>query len=153
MRLSNLLIVLLIALLCLSGCERRTSVSIENGTPPRFIVSGPGTLNYFDVLGPDLEREFNNRQGDRRDSLPILKVYWKLVPSGKETTPRLDQIRTIVYGQVPPGLTQVYPEHGPPLPLVEYHLYNVAVVPTNADSVNKFFSIRNGNVFAEGEGR
>ena len=136
---------------CLVGCHRKARVEIENGTPPKFIISGRGTLNSFDILGPDLERDQINRQGDSRDSLPKLKLYWKVVPNENGTNKTIDEIGVIVYGQVPNGFTQAYPEHGPPPPLVERDLYNVALVPKEIDSTTRFFSIRDGKILADGE--
>jgi hypothetical protein len=136
---------------CLVSCDRKAQVEIENGTPPKFRVSGRGTLNSFDILGPDLEREQINRQGDSRNSLPKLKLYWKIVPNENGTNKTIDEIGVIVYGQVPNGFTQAYPEHGAPPPLIERDLYNVALVPKEIDSTTKFFSIRDGKILAEGE--
>lgn len=127
----------------LSGCglnERTPRVFIEYGTPPRFIVSGPGTLNNFDIIGPDLERDTANRQGDQVDRLFPMKTYWELAPG--ETAKKLDDIGVIVYVQVPPGLIQVYPKNGPPPPLVDRDLYNVSLSPKDDYPFNTFFAIR-----------
>jgi hypothetical protein len=118
--------------------------------PARFVLSGPGTLNHFEIIGPDLERDANNRRGDG-DYLPPMKVYWKLVPSGRATNQLLDNIGSITYGRVPDGLTQVYPEHGPPVALVEGDLYNVHLEPNDSYSFNTYFSIRGGKISAVGQ--
>jgi hypothetical protein len=109
-------------------------------------VSGPGTLNYFRIDGPDLERDPANRQGTR-DYLPAIKLYWKLVPKNPREQ-SLDDIGAIKYGEVPERLIQVYPEHGPPPPLVEGDLYNVHLEPNASNSFNTFFAIRGGKVLA-----
>lgn len=143
----RLAVSLLLLPFLLLGCERNPKVTIEYAAPPRFLLSGPGTLNYFVISGPDLERDAANRQGDR-DYLPLRNDYWKLIPSETARNKPLDEIGSIVYGQVPAGFIQVLPEHGPPPPLVEGDLYNVHLEPNNSYSFNTFFSIRDGKVLA-----
>lgn len=146
-RTGGLFLSLLIISFWIPSCERNPRVAIESGVPPKFTLSGPGTLNYFVISGPDLERDAANRQGDR-DYLPLRIDYWKLVPSETATHQPLENIGSIKYGQVPQGLTQIYPEHGPPPPLVEGDLYNVHLEPNDSYSFNTFFSIREGKVLA-----
>jgi hypothetical protein len=131
----------------LPSCERNPKVAIEYGAPPRFLLSGPGTLKYFVISGPDLKHDASNRQGDG-DHLQLRNDYWKLIPSEAARNQSLDEIGSIVYGQVPAGFIQVLPEHGPPLPLVEGDLYNVHLEPNDSYSFNTFFSIRDGKVLA-----
>ncbi len=52
----------------------------------------------------------------------------------------------IIYGQVPPGYKQVYPEEGEAPPLVEGRIYNVRIDAYNAPGVIKDFIIRDGKV-------
>jgi len=132
----------------LPSCERRPRVMIENGSPPGFVLSGPGRLDHFEITGPDLERDPANRSG-QRDYLPAMKVYWRLVPG--PTAKPLEDIGAITYGQVPSGLIQIYPEKGSPPPLVEGDLYNVHLEPDNSHSYNTFFSIREGKILAVGQ--
>lgn len=141
---------LLIILLRVPSCERNPRVVIEAGVPPRFILSGSGTLEYFVISGPDLQRDVANRQGDG-DSLHARKDYWRLVPSETATNQALEKIGTIKYGQVPQGFIQVYPKHGPPLPLVDGDLYNVHLQPNDSYSFNNFFKFRGGKVVAVGQ--
>jgi len=93
----------------LTGCGRDTHLVIEMGTPLRFVVSGPGTLNHFQVTGPDLERE-PNRHGDG-ERLMLSKIYWEVAPS-EGTGRSLDEIGPITYGKVPDGFVQVQPPSG-----------------------------------------
>ena len=134
--------------LSLSSCKRRTSLVIETGNPLRFVVSGPSAVTHFQISGPDLERE-PDREGDG-SRLPLLKVYWELASAdGQERT--LDQVGAIIYGKVPEGFVQVQPSSGAPPPLVERDLYNVRFTSTNGDGINRFFTVRDGKVIAEGE--
>jgi hypothetical protein len=137
----------LIALLWFPSCEHNPKVLIEYGVPPRFQLSGPGTLKYFVISGPDLKRDAANRQGDG-DYLQLRIDYWKLIPSERARHQSLDEIGSVVYGQVPDGLIQVLPEQGPPPPLVEGDLYNVHLEPNDSYSFNTFFTIRNGKILA-----
>jgi hypothetical protein len=97
-----------------------------------------------------LQRDAGKRQGDG-DSLHATKDYWKLLPSETASPQALEKIGTIKYGQVPQGLTQVYPEQGPPLPLVDGDLYNVHLQPNDSYSFNNFFAFRGGKVVAVGQ--
>ncbi len=145
----GLFVSVFLALVSSASCRRENGVVIENGSPLRFIVSGPGTLSHFQVSGPDLERE-PHRQGDG-ERLTLLKVYWELVPSVAATTRSLDKIRSISYGQVPDGFVQVYPQEGAPPALIERDLYNVTLAANTGRGVNMFFSVRDGRIVAEGQ--
>jgi hypothetical protein len=143
-----LFFLVLVASLWLTDCQRNPSLVIEMGTPPRFVVSGPGSLNSFVVSGPDLEREPHpNGDGER---LMLSKTYWELAP-GKTTSRSLDQIGPITYGKVPDGFVQIQPVNGAPTPLAEGHLYNVTFTVNDNHGINSFFVIREGKIVAEGE--
>ncbi|HKO99203.1 MAG TPA: hypothetical protein VJU86_19545 [Pyrinomonadaceae bacterium] len=139
---------LVVASLGLTSCSRGTTLVIETGPPARFVLSGPGTLDHFQISGPDLDRE-PNRQGDG-ERLMLLKVYWELAPSPGNVR-RLDDIGTITYGEVPNGFIQVQPSSGTPAPIVERDLYNVRVGVNNNHGINRFFAFRDGKIVAEGE--
>ena len=139
---------LLIASVWLTSCRRQTSLAIEMGNPLRFVVSGPGTLKDLQVTGPDLERE-PNRQGEG-DRLPLIKVYWELAPrEGQERS--LDDVGPITYGKVPEGFIQVQPPSGAPPELVEHDLYNIRFSVSDGDGINRFFTLHDGKVVADGE--
>lgn len=146
--LTDIFLVVMAFTLSLTSCQRRTSLVIETGDPLRFVVSGPGAVTEFQISGPDLERE-PNREGDS-SRLPLLKVYWALaLRDGEERT--LDQVGAIIYGKVPEGFVQVQPPSGAPPPIVERDLYNVRLFLKDGDGINRFFAVRDGKVFAEGE--
>lgn len=149
---TGVFISVLVTSLCLAGCRqnRDTEVVIENGNPIKFIVSGPGTIIRLKVTGPDIEHE-PNRQGDKGEYLPLMKVYWELVSSETAANRRLDEIGPITYGKVPDGFVQTYPEHGAPPPIIDRDLYNITLSANNGRGVNMFFSIRDGKIIAEGE--
>lgn len=140
------------AILCslwLSGCARENDLTIRLDTPMKFVLSGPSTLDYFQVSGPDLDREPN--PGGAGDRLRLMKDYWKVVPNGTTSQRSLDEIGSITYGQVPDGFVQVYPTDGSPPPLVEPNKYNVTISPKDGRGINMFFFIRGGKIVVEGE--
>jgi hypothetical protein len=118
-------------------------------SPIRFVVSGPSTLQYFQVSGPDLDRE-PNPAGDG-ERLMLLKNYWKVVPDGKSPERTLDEIGPIRYGEVPKGFVQVFPDAGSPPPLIDRNKYNATVSSTNGRGVNMFFLLKDGKLLVERE--
>lgn len=146
----GIFLIVLGATVCSLSCHRpHSSLVIEPGNPLRFVVSGRGTLTGLRVSGPDLERE-SNRHGEG-DRLTALKVYWELASQeGQEHT--LDEIGEITYGKVPQGFAQIEPQSGnAPPPLVKRDLYNIKFSMKNDDGINRFFTLQDGRVVAEGE--
>jgi len=142
------IICLLASLLLSFGCGRFTRIEMEGENPPNIYFSVNGTLTAISVNGPDIEREANR---ENRADPPYWKVYWKLVPQG--TNPHhmyIDKSNPITYGKVPIGFVQVYPEHGPPDPLIEGTRYTVRLMVENGDGVNALFMIHKGKVVVEG---
>lgn len=143
-----LLLVAIVILFGFTSCRRHTSLRIENGSPIRFAISGPGLLNVLRVSGPDLERE-PNRSGEG-ERLMVSKIYWEIAPLGTSTR-SLDEVGPIVYGKVPPGFVQLQPSGGSPPPLVQGDLYNVTFTVANDNGLNTFFRIYQGRIIAEGQ--
>jgi hypothetical protein len=130
------------------GCRRENTLIVEKEMEVRFRTTGPGILAHLRVIGPDLEHPPKRFEDGER--LPSLVVYWELFPSGSGRT--LDEIGAIEYGKVPTGYTQVYPNQNvAPPPLKETDKYNVALEAKTGRWVNKFFTIRQGKIFAEGQ--
>jgi len=112
-------------------------------------VSGRSTLQYFQVSGPDVDRE-PSPAGDG-EHLMLIKNYWKLVPDGKSAECTLDEIGAIRYGEVPKGFVQVYPDTGSPPPLIDRGKYNVTISPKSGRGVNMFFFLKDGKLIVERE--
>jgi hypothetical protein len=148
-RLRGSLVALFVIALCLYGCTRDASLTIEGGNPPTFGISGRSTLESIRVSGPDKEREAT-RHGTANNSVPYTQIYWEIVPYGELANSSLFEIGPIVYGVVPQGFTQIYPEHGRPPVLVEGDRYNIRISANDGHGVNMFFAIHGGKVFSEG---
>lgn len=130
------------------GCQRENTLIVEKEMDVRFRTSGRGILDYFAVRGPDLEHPPKLFKDGPR--LPALVVYWELIPSGSGRT--LDDIGTIEYGKVPAGYTQAYPKQSAsPPPLMETERYHVFLEAKTGRGFNRFFTIREGKIFAEGQ--
>ena len=120
-----------------SACERDTRLLIEPGNPPKFVLSGSGTLGALRIRGPKKQREAVGEDGS---------VYWEIEPKEEGSDRKVERMGLIPYGRVPEGYLQVYPEQGQAPPLVEGERYNIRVATNNANGVDKFFVIRNGKV-------
>jgi hypothetical protein len=51
-----------------------TAVTIQYGEPLQFVVSGWGTIDYFEISGPD------RRNKCQSEWLPITQRYWQIAP-------------------------------------------------------------------------
>jgi hypothetical protein len=128
---------ILILLTGATSCERDTRLVIEGTDPPKFFLSGSGTLGTLRIRGP-----LKQREAEGEDAY----LYWTIV--NKEDQERfVTEIGPIIYGQVPRGYEQAYPENGAPPPsLIQGERYNVRVATANANGIDKFFILRNGKV-------
>jgi hypothetical protein len=130
-------IFLLVMVLLSSACERDTKLRIEAGDPPKFVLSGNGTLGVLRIRGPRKQREVTGEDAS---------VYWEIEPKEEGSDRRVERLGPITYGHVPKGYVQVYPKQGQAPPLVEGERYNIRIATNNAKGVDKFFVLRNGNV-------
>jgi hypothetical protein len=132
----RVIIVLLLAALFSSACERDTRLIIEEGNPPGFVMSGSGTLGFLRIRGPKKQREAVGEDAS---------IYWEIEPKDEDSDRNVGRLSPITYGKVPDGYTQVYPEQGQAAPpLVEGERYNIRIATNNANGVNKSFEIRQG---------
>lgn len=129
----GLLLVLAVAAL---SCEIDTKLSIQGGNPPKFVISGNGSVRTIRVIGPKKQRE---KEG------PDASAYW-YIKSEKGGAKDADAIGSIIYGEVPEGYGQVYPGTGAAVPLVEGEKYYIRVDTANANGAEKYFIIRDGKV-------
>lgn len=131
------MIFLLLVGLLSSACERDTKLVIQSGNPPKFVLSGSGTLGALRIRGPKKQREAAGEDAS---------VYWEIEPKDEGSDLKVERLGPIPYGQVPKGYVQIYPAQGEAPPLIEGERYNVRIATNNANGVDKFFVIRNGRV-------
>jgi hypothetical protein len=139
-----LIAVLAVTLAVFSGCDRRPTLTIEGGAIPVFKVNGEGSIAVLTVSGPDFDNPNSREAGSR-----YMKPYWQIVPgSNKEVAP--EKLGSFVYGQVPDGFRQVFPENGAaPRPLKENELFTFDLRLVSADGIAVRFVIRNGQAVVE----
>lgn len=134
------LIVLFAAILfTTSSCEVDSKLSITGGNTPSFVMTGNGRLTSLRLRGPDKQRE-----ADGEDAF----LYW-VIESQDGSDRVVSDVSPIIYGRVPEGYRQVYPEKGLPPQLVEGDRYYAQVVTMNANGDGKYFTIRQGKVELE----
>ena len=94
-------------------------------------------MNELAVRGPKSQRKIEGP-----DSL----AYWKIKPDEPGCGQQVGSLSPIVYGKVPVGYVQIYPENGSPPPLVEGERYYIQVSMCGANGVRAIFAIHNGTV-------
>lgn len=100
-------------------------------------MSGNGSMNELVVRGPKSQRKIDG---------PDSSAYWKIKTDEPGCGQQVGSLTPIVYGKVPVGYIQIYPENGIPLPLVEGEEYYIQVSTCGANGVRATFVIRNGTV-------
>jgi hypothetical protein len=113
------------------ACERDTQLTIEQTDPPKFIMSGSGTLGSLRVVGPKRRREAFGEDAS---------VYWMIKPEPEGDPENVEALSPITYGRVPTGYIQVYPEQGANAPaLVDGQKYFVDISTNAANGVRRSF--------------
>lgn len=147
--------VLLAVILC--GClEVPTRVKVEGGEIPVFALAGTGNLASFSVsrLPPD----------EKLQSRDEIRLLWKLVAQPNNSPGRaLRVVGKLIYGVVPDGYKQVFPEaSAPPERIVPGARYSFYCETTNAPHAGGVFSLKSGQAtkldepvpcFAERDGK
>jgi hypothetical protein len=132
---------ILFTALILCGCERDTKLKIEGGNPLQFQMSGSGWLGRLVVRGHKTLRKIDG---------PDASAYW-YIEAGDQAH-GVSKLSPIVYGKIPEGFVQKYPESCMAPALSENEIYYVQVDTTNANGSSKYFVIQNGKVkFADHE--
>jgi hypothetical protein len=119
------------------ACERATTLSFDGGNPPKFVLTGSGSLGLLRVRGPEKQRDALGETAF---------LYWMIEPTTKDSDRSVEKIGSITYGQVPSGYTQVYPEKGEAPSLIEGKIYNIRVSAISAPGIIKDFTIRDGKI-------
>lgn len=106
------LLLSMLLLMLLVGCEPHVAIRFDEKAPPRFKFTGSGTLPFLVVV--DL--------GDEKSTEVTDTVLWKITPNSAKagTVP----LGPITYGIVPEGWTQTEPAVGSPPALVEGRVYH-----------------------------
>ena len=130
------LIILALSVATASACGRGTKLIIEGGNPPKFIMAGSGSLGTIRVRGPEKQRDAAGEDAF---------LYWVIVNKEGEDRP-VDKLGAVIYGRIPEGYRQVYPENSEAPPLAEGERYNIRVATYDADGADKYFIIRDGRV-------
>lgn len=119
--------------------ERDTTLTVKDGNPPTFVMSGSGSLGSFRVRGPKKQREAEGEDAS---------VYWLIKANGSYGLP-VEDLSPITYGRVPKGYIQVYPEKGTAPPLIEGERYFLQALTIDANGAAIHFTIRDGRVVQE----
>jgi hypothetical protein len=117
--------------------ERHTKLLIEGGNPPEFIMTGSGALSSIRISGPQKQRDAEGEE---------MYLYWVIKYKARGEARAVEGLGPIVYGRIPEGYLQKYPEKGEAPKLVEGERYFIRVTTFNANGVEKYFVIRNSKV-------
>jgi hypothetical protein len=119
------------------ACEIDTRVSIvDEHNPPKFKLSGNGTLITFFVYGL-----FATPEG-AKVSLDQVKPIWQFgvgLPGAE-----IRDVPVITYGETPVGFYQMIPTQGAPPALEEGKFYMVTPLSGNANWEALCFTVRGG---------
>ena len=131
----SIVLLIILSLITRVCSERDTKLTIQGNNPPSFAMSGSGTLEFLQVIGPRPQRDVKG---------PTEGVYWQINGKDSSHLVNVERLSPITYGKVPSGYMQVYPEQGEAPPLVEGERYYVWVWTNNANGAAKYFVIRDG---------
>jgi hypothetical protein len=120
-----------------ASCERPTSIRIEGGTTPVFILSGTGRLESLAVYSPDYAAKAQVPFDEKL-------VLWEIKPiAGDWNGTPVEDLKRITYGIVPQGYMQVTPRVGYAPLLREGSEYFYSFVTTGAPWASGYVEIRN----------
>lgn len=123
-------------LLSFMTCEAKTTVKLEGGEPPVFVLSGSGKLLEVYVWDPMHDEEW--APFDKKHALWVLTAE----ENGGEW---IRNVGVVTYGLVPSGYRQLKPENGElPPPLVSGKRYSYRFDTINAPGAGGHFEIRDG---------
>lgn len=121
------------------GCERETKLSLKGSNPPKFVMTGSGTLSSMRIGGPNKQREAEGEEA---------YLYW-LIESRKDADRPIERLSPITYGDVPDDYDQTYPKKGPPPPLIEGDRYLIHIETFDASPFIGYMTIHNGKAILE----
>lgn len=121
------------------GCERDTKLVFKESNPPKFVMTGSGTLISIRISGPEKQRESEGEEA---------YLYW-VIESRKDEDRPIERLSPLAYGEVPDGYEQRYPAHGHPPPLIEGERYLVHIETFGANPFFGYMTIQNGKAILE----
>lgn len=127
---------LLFSVSSLTACERHTRLQVTQDNPPKFEMSGSGSLARFRVRGPKVRDVLGEDQ----------YVVWQIEVKSGSWGEDVESLSPLTYGKVPAGYVQKYPEQGEAPPLTEGEVYYVRVDTNNANGAFKHFVLKQGKV-------
>jgi hypothetical protein len=119
------------------SCEIDTKLSMKGGNPPTFVMTGNGILTSIRVRG-------HNRQRDAQGEDQYL--YWVINLEDYDGSQVVGRLGSVIYGKMPKGYIQKYPEKGEAPALSEGEHYYVHVITSEANGADGYFMILNGKV-------
>ena len=132
---SHLLLTLLVA--CCGTFEIDTRVSIvDDNNPPKFKLSGNGTLIMLFVYGP-----FSTPEGFKSRADEV-KPVWQFGMRGPGA--EIPDLPVITYGETPVGFHQQIPKQDRPPPIEEGKFYMVTPLSGSANSKALCFTFEGG---------
>jgi hypothetical protein len=128
----------ILLLTVMTGCEARTTVRLEGGNPPTFVLAGSGRLGEVVIFSPEQESIAGS------DPFDVTHALWQIRAEGEgqQSTTLVEELHSITYGVVPRGYRQIKPESGPPPPLSPGKRYRFWFVTVNAPHAAGYFEIR-----------
>lgn len=131
---AKIFVLVMLALLLLSACERKTTVRVTGGNPPTFVISGSGELGEVIITKP---KEEQTKIPDQNN------VLWKITAIRMPGSP-VEVVGSVTYGVTPPGYRQSLPEQGPAPTLQDNKRYGYFFVTGDAPHGTGHFGIENG---------
>ena len=125
------------------SCEIDTKLQVEEGNPPKIILSGNGTLSRLMISG---HKRLRNIEG------PESSAVWYIKMTDYDHGQVVSRLSPLTYGKIPNGYVQVYPEQGEASQLEDNVTYYIQVDTWNANGARGYFLIKDGKPrFAEYE--
>jgi hypothetical protein len=130
-------LILTIVLASALACEVDTRVPlVDDNNPPKFKLSGNGTLITLFVYGPE-----SSLNGFKK-GVDEIKPVWKFAAGFPGV--KIRDLPPIKYGETPVGFAQVQPKQGPPPTIVEGQYYMLVPVSGNANCHAICFVLKGG---------
>lgn len=121
------------------GCERDTKLSFKGGNPPKFVMTGSGTLISIRIGGPKKQQDAEGEEA---------YLCW-MIESRKDEDRPIERLSPLGYGEVPDGYDQRHPAHGNPPALIEGERYLVHIETFDANPFFGYMTIHNGKAILE----